>query len=233
MVSLRSDPGGDRISDEYSAVLLKAMLVHKAEWGAAYDQLRATLKPADMPDYRFRRLAARFLGFGFVEPLEDLSGADNRATMIGCGELAQDAAHEYRIPLPPSLSGVRGMRRVTVTLAWLSPVYPRHRNYRGASLWFEVENDKLSTDRREAEWRSARNGTLQHEVFQGEQASAFGENDTLLIKINCRADASPFQGAIRYGLVVSIEVAEELGIPVYDEIAVRVRPPVPIPAPSA
>jgi hypothetical protein len=125
------------------------------------------------------------------------------------------------------------MRRVTVTLAWLSPVHPRHRNYRGASLWFEVENDKLSTDRRDAEWRSARNGTLQHEVFQGERASVFGEDETLLIKINCRADASPLQEAIRYGLVVSIEVAEELGILVYDEIAVRIRPPVPIPAPGA
>jgi hypothetical protein len=233
LVSLRDDPGGDRISDEYSAVLLKAMLVHNAEWGAAYDQLRTTLKPEAMDEERFRRLAGRFLGYGFVEPLEDLSGTDSRATMIGCGKLTADAAHEYRIPLPPSLSGVRGMRRVTVTLAWLSPVNPRYRNYRGASLWFEVENEKLSIDRRDAEWRSARNGTLQHEVFQGERATAFREEETLLIKINCRADASPLQEAIRYGLVLSIEAAEGLGIPVYDEIAVRIRPPVPIPTPSA
>jgi len=125
------------------------------------------------------------------------------------------------------------MRRVTVTLAWLSPVNPRYRNYRGASLWFEVENEKLSIDLRDAEWRSARNGTLQHEVFQGERATAFREEETLLIKINCRADASPLQEAIRYGLVLSIEAAEGLGIPVYDEIAVRIRPPVPIPTPSA
>jgi len=209
------------------------MLVHNAEWAAAYEQLLATLRPDTMREAKFRRLAARFLGFGFVEPLEDLSGADNRATMIGCGELAEDAAHEYYIPLPPSLSGLRGMRRITVTLAWLSPVHPRHRNYRGASLWFEIENEKLSAGRRDAEWRSARNGTVQHEVFQGERASAFGEDETLRIKINCRADAAPLQEAIKYGLVVSVEVAEELGVPVYDEIAIRIRPPVPIPAPSA
>lgn len=233
IVSLRADAGGNRLSDEYSTVLLKAMLVHRAEWGEAYDHLRGILKPAAMREEKFRRLAARFLGFGFVEPIEYLLGADHRATMTGCGELAEDAAHEYRIPFPPSLSGVRGLRRVTVTLAWLSPIHPRHRNYRGASLWFEVENDKLSTDRLDAEWRSARNGTLQHEVFQGERASAFGEDETLLIKINCHADASALQEAIRYGLVVSIEVAEGLRIPVYDEIAVRIRPPVPIPTPSA
>jgi hypothetical protein len=70
---------------------------------------------------------------------------------------------------------------------------------------------------------------LQHEIFEGERASAFAEDDTLLIKINCRADANPFKDAIKYGLVVSIEVAEELGIPVYDEIAVRIRPAVPVP----
>ena len=229
IVSLRNNADGDRLSDEYSAVLLKAMLVHRAEWGEAYDRLKAILKPAEMREEKFRRLAARFLGFGFVEPSENLLGADHRATMIGCGELEVDAAHEYRIPLPPSLNGIVGTRRITVTLAWFSPVSPRHRNYRGASLWFEVEKDKLSTDRLDAEWRSTRNGTLQHEIFEGERASAFAEDDTLLIKINCRADANPFKDAIKYGLVVSIEVAEELGIPVYDEIAVRIRPSVPVP----
>jgi hypothetical protein len=229
ILSLRNAADGDRLTDEYSAVLLKAMLVHKAEWGAAYGHLKAILKSSEMREEKFRRLAARFLGFGFVEPNENLLGADHRATMIGCGELEEDAAHEYRIPLPPSLNGIVGMRRITVTLAWFSPVNPRHRNYRSASLWFEVEKDKISTDRLDAEWRSTRNGTLQHEIFEGERASAFAEDDTLLIKVNCRADADSFKNAIKYGLVVSIEVAEALGIPVYDEIAVRIRPAVQVP----
>ena len=38
------------------------------------------------------------------------------------------------------------------------------------------------------------------------------------------------EGAIRYGLVISVEVAEELRLPVYDEIAARIRPAVPVPA---
>ena len=228
LVSLRAEVDGDRLSDNYAAVILKAMLVHTAAWGAAYDHLKAVLKPADMREDKFRRVAARFLGFGFVEPFESLLGADHRATMLGCGELANDAAHVYRIPLPPSLSGVRGLRRIVVTLAWLTPIHPRHRNYRGAALWFDIENEKLATKREDTEWRSARNGTVQHEIFEGERAAAFAEDETMVIRVNCRSDASSIEKSIRYGLVLSIEVAEELRVPVYDEISVRIRPAVPV-----
>lgn len=228
LVLLRTEPDGDRLTDVYAAVLLKAMLVHKAAWGAAYDHLKAVLKPATMREDKFRRLAARFLGFGFVEPIESLVGADHRATMLGCGELADDTAHEYRIPLPSSLSGIRGLRRIVVTLAWLSPIHPRHRNYRGAALWFDIENKKLATKREDTEWRSARNGTIQHEIFEGLRAAAFAEEETMVIRVNCRADADSLEGMIRYGLVISLEVAEELRIPVYEEIAVRIRLTVPV-----
>ncbi|MBI4660311.1 MAG: S8 family peptidase [Verrucomicrobia bacterium] len=229
LVSLRTEAGGGRLSDEFAAVLLKAMLIHKGSWGPAYDHLKSVLKPTGMREDKFKRLAARFLGFGFVEPLESIVGADHRATMLGCGELADNSAHTYRIPLPPSLSGIRGLRRIVVTLAWISPIHPRHRNYRGAALWFEIENEKLATGRQDAEWRSARNGTVQHELFEGERAAAFAADDTMLIKVNCRADANSLEVSIRYGLVVSLEVAEELRVPVYDEVAVRIRPTVPVP----
>lgn len=228
LVGLREEPGGDRLSDAFTAVLLKSMLIHKAAWGAAYDHLRGVLKPDDMREDKFRRIAARFLGFGFVEPIESLVGADHRATMLGCGALASDAAHEYRIPLPPSLSGIRGLRRVVVTLAWLSPIHPRHRNYRGAALWFDIENGKLATKREDVEWRSTRNGTVQHEIFEGERAAAFAEDEAMVIRVNCRADASSLEGSVRYGLIVSIEVAEELRVPVYEEIAARIRPAVAV-----
>jgi len=130
------------------------------------------------------------------------------------------------------LSGVRGLRRVVVTLTWLSPIHPRHRNYRGAALWFDIQNEKLATKREDAQWQTARNGTVQHEIFEGERAAAFAEDETMVIRVNCRADANSFEGAIRYGLVVSIEVAEELRVPVYEEIAVRIRPSVPVGVPA-
>lgn len=228
LVTLRAEPGGDKLTDEFAAVLLKGMLIHTAAWGAAYDHLKGILKPAAMREDKFKRVAARFLGFGFVEPMESLVGADHRATMLGCGTLASDTAHEYRIPLPPSLSGKLGLRRVVVTLAWLSPIHPRHRNYRGAALWFDIEKEKLRTERSGVEYRTAKNGTVQHEIFEGERAAAFAEDATMLIRVNCREDAGSLDGEIRYGLVVSVEVAEELLVPVYDEIATRIRPAVTI-----
>lgn len=232
LITLRAEPGGDRLTDEFAAVLLKAMLIHPAAWGAAYDHLKGVLKPAALREDKFKRIAARFLGFGFVEPMESLVGADHRATMLGCGVLASDAAHEYQIPLPPSLSGKLGLRRVVVTLAWLSPIHPRHRNYRGAALWFDIEKEKLKTDRQGVEYRTAKNGTVQHEIFEGERAAAFAEDETMVIRVNCRADANSLEGAVRYGLVVSVEVAEELRVPVYEEIAARIRPAVAVGTPA-
>ena len=96
------------------------------------------------------------------------------------------------------------------------------------SLWFDIEKEKLRTDRKGVEYHTAKNGTVQHEVFEGERAAAFAEDETMVIRVNCRADAGSLEGAIRYGLVVSIEVAEELRVPVYEEIAVRIRPSVPV-----
>jgi len=232
LITLRAEPGGDRLTDEFATVLLKAMLIHPAAWGAAYDHLKGVLKPAALREDKFKRIAARFLGFGFVEPMESLVGADHRATMLGCGVLASDAAHEYQIPLPPSLSGKLGLRRVVVTLAWLSPIHPRHRNYRGAALWFDIEKEKLKTDRQGVEYRTAKNGTVQHEIFEGERAAAFAEDETMVIRVNCRADANSLEGAVRYGLVVSVEVAEELRVPVYEEIAARIRPAVAVGTPA-
>jgi hypothetical protein len=228
LLSLRQEPGGERLSEEYTAVLLKAMLVHKATWSKAYDHLKNTLDLNAMREDKCRRVAARFLGFGFVEPFESLLGADHRATMIGCGTLADNTAHEYRIPLPPSINGIRGLRRITITLSWLSPINPKNRNYRSAALWFDVENEKLKTDRRDTEWHSARNGTVQHEVFEGTSAASFADNESILIKVNCRSDADSLDVGIRYGLIVSIEVAEELHIPIYQEVFARIRQAVPI-----
>jgi hypothetical protein len=230
LLNLRGETGGDLLTDDFMAVLLKAAVVHSASWRAAHDRLKPALKTGGMREDAFKRLAARFLGYGFVNPTQSLTCNDYRATMIGCGELADEQAHEFAIPLPAGLSGVRGVRRVTATLAWFSPIQPRHRNYRAASLWFNFEKDKLSTDRRDTEWRLARNGTIQHEIFEGDRAVPIGENEISTVKVNCRADAGDLSGRVPYGLLVTIEVAEELRIPIYDEIAARVRAAIPVAA---
>jgi hypothetical protein len=163
-----------------------------------------------------------------VDPARATGADDHRATLIGWGELKKEQAHEFRLPLPPSLNAVRGKRRLTFTLAWLSPINPQSRAYRCARLWFSPPSETLATGRSEAEWRSVRNGTLQHEIWEGEQAAAFSDGTDIVIRVNCREDGGKLHGAVRYGLAVSIEAAVELGLPIYEEVrqAIAVREPI-------
>ena len=55
----------------------------------------------------------------------------------------------------------------------------------------------------------------------------FRTGPTSLIRVNCRSDAGDITEPIRYALAVTLEVAEGINIPVYQEIqnrlAVRVQ----------
>jgi hypothetical protein len=60
----------------------------------------------------------------------------------------------------------------------------------------------------------------------------FAENDVLEIQVNCRAGAARLSDPVRYGLAVRLEVAEGVGIPIYDEIRTRLYAPVRIVPPQ-
>lgn len=118
-----------------------------------------------------------------------------------------------------------------MSLAWNSPINPRSRKYRAAHLWFSPKGDLLRVHRRDADWRAVQRGTIQHEILEGEAAAMFAEDDALEIQVNCRADAAELSDPVRYGLAVSFEVAEGVGIPIYDEIRTRLYAPVRITPP--
>jgi hypothetical protein len=65
-------------------------------------------------------------------------------------------------------------------------------------------------------------GTLQHEIFEGTKAAAFVDGDSVLVKVNCRADAGSLDEGVPYALVTTLEVAPEVGVAIYDEIRTRV-----------
>ena len=72
-------------------------------------------------------------------------------------------------------------------------------------------------------------GTVQHEVYDSENyILPFTDGETLSIKVNCREDAGKIQEPIKYGLAVSLEVAEGIEIPIYNEIRTRVAPQISI-----
>lgn len=228
--ALRDEPGGTLLQEEgCEPALLKAMLVHGAKWGQAFDTLERVLRTPDNSRV-FKEYAARFLGYGTVDPERVYECTAYRATLLGCGRIGDGDAHVYGVPLPPSLSGNTVKRRLTITLAWLTPMNPAHRLYRRAALWYEPPTALLQLTRKEANWRAVQRGTVQHEILKGDSAVAFVDGDKLEIRISCRAVAGNLNNAVPYGLAVSLEVAEGIGIPVYDEIRERVRVTVPVTA---
>ncbi len=219
---LRSEPNGNLLTADHLAVVLKALLVHGASWSDGYSRFAEILRTEENKQ-KFKEFASRFFGFGIVNPARLFECTGQRATLLGCGTLNSEKAHVYSLPLPPSLSGVREWRRLTVTLAWFSPLSPTSRTYRKADLNYEFNKDLLRVGRKEADGSSVGRGTVQHEIFEGGDAVAFVDGTALEIKVNCREDAKKLTEPVDYGLAISLEVAANIQIPVYEEIKSRIR----------
>ena len=146
--------------------------------------------------------------------------------MLGWGTLSPDQGHLFQIPLPRSLSGVIGLRRVTATLAYFSPISARSQKHIVADLRFDLTapNCKLlQVSRTHCDSNAVMRGTVQHEVFEGQKASVFESAQTLDLRISASEQAKGFTHPVRYGLAVSLEVGEGVAVSVYEEIATQVR----------
>ena len=64
-------------------------------------------------------------------------------------------------------------------------------------------------------------GTIFHEHFHGAKAVPFVDDGYLNLRVWCKEDAGGIEDTIRYGIAVTIEA--ENAIPVYDQIAQRLR----------
>ncbi len=214
------------LEPEHEVLLLKVLLAHGASWGTAYDRYSDILRNQQNGQI-FKDYVSRFFGYGVADVGRVLTSTDQRATALGYSELEDGEADEFRMPFPPSLTSTTEKRRLTITLAWFSPVNSARQNYRVAHLWFDPKND-VAPKRLDADHRASRRGTLQHEILEGNQAVSLQDGDDIIIKVNCRADAGEITEPIKYALAVTLEVAEGLDLPIYQEIrdrlAVRVQP---------
>ncbi|MDD4788860.1 MAG: S8 family peptidase, partial [Pirellulales bacterium] len=225
---LKAAPGGEQLDEESIAVIIKALLVHGASWGNAADEIATNLSSTGMDWRVIQRLQARFLGYGEVDPSRAMVSTDQRATIVGWGKLVREKAHVFDLPLPPSLSASKQKRRLTVTLAWLSPINNRHRSYRQAQLWFHVNENEIGVRKLNLDSDSARRGTVEHRLFEGEKVRGFVENQRLSITVSCKDGAGKCVDEVPYALAVTLEVAAGLELPIYQEIADRIRPKVEI-----
>jgi Subtilase family len=232
---LQAEPGGAALTDARMAVILKAMLVHGASWGdryALFDQV------FNGPDnglerwWRIKRACAQFLGYGPADFDRGILCTDQRVIVLGCGELKAEAGHVYNVPLPPALNAQTVKRRLTITLAWFTPINPRHRSYRVADLWFDPPSTRLSVKRTDADHDAVTRGTVQHEVLEGMNAVPIVDGDTMPVQVNCRPEAaSKINAPVPYALLVSLETAQPLTVSIYTQVKAKIdalHVPVPV-----
>lgn len=212
-----ADQTGAAMPVDSTAILLKAMLTHGASWEPIADKFSSAMSSSP-------KQLCKWLGNGIPNISRVIECTKERITLIGLGALKKDKGDIFRLPLPVDFSSRLMKRRLTVTLSYLSPVAPNKQAYRGAQLWFTIDDGEkgLVPNRQNTEWQAVRKGTLQHEIFEGEDPIVWNDDD-LIIKVSCKEEAEKIRMAIPYCLFVSFEVAEGLDVNLYSDVATKVR----------
>lgn len=214
------------IDESNIAVILKTLLVHGSSWTEGHTILENILKTEN--SRQLKKTIARYLGFGVPNIHRVLECTSQRATAIGFGKIKKDDKHDFRFPLPPCLSGINEMRRLTITLAWFSPINPANKKYRKANLSVEPPKSDIGVNRINADWRQVKNGTVQHEVLEGNKVVSYQDDDFLKISVVCREDAESLDEEVPYGLAVTLETGEHIDLPIYEEIEARISIPIQV-----
>ena len=205
---------------EYEAIAIKSMLLHSCSWREVGQELATKYVP-QIPRLK-KKETLKWIGYGLPNP--DISSfcTEQRVTLMGYGELSGGTQSEFRFPLPSCLISQAVSKRLTITLAWLSPIDSRNKNYRLAKLGFSADKDLIAKDNTEGDDKVSRKGTVQHEVFVGKQASTYVAGTDLKIVVSCKKE-SKLTKPVKYVLMATLEVAPETQLPIYQEVEARIQ----------
>lgn len=210
---------------QYIPLLIKTLLAHGCSWG----ELEANLKGILNGKYNnndIEKIITDWIGYGIPDTSKVQECTQQRVTILGFGEIEQDKSQLFKFPLPPSLSGRPENRKLTITLSWFTPIASNTQKYRMANLYFEADNNIIGVKRDDAQWQKVKKGTLQHEVFVGQNAVVFEDDGNIAIRVTCKKDAIDFEYFIPYTIAVTLEVAEEIDIPIYQEVREKLLTPI-------
>lgn len=214
---------GSPVPEAYTAVLLKAMLVHGASWGNKMCFIQDAL---GLSGNQVKNTIHRYFGYGVPDIEKVKECTKEKITLIGYGEIKQESAYVYSLPIPIEFYEQKYFRRLVVTLAYFSPICPYSLKYRECMVWMTIENGKnLIGTRKEYDYHAVTRGSLQHEIFESDSIEPWDIDDAIEIKVNCKADASKAHPSvlIPYALFVTFEMAPECGIDVYQKVVSKVR----------
>jgi Subtilase family len=213
------------IPDSLTTVMLKALLVHGAKQKESVQDLLSTTLKTPLNSRKFKALTSRFLGYGESNVERVLSCDGHRATAIACAEINENEINEYSFPIPAGLANTKAWRRLTITLAWLTPINPNHRNLREAKLEFgdggaSWTEGVLNLTNEDADLNQVTRGTVQHEVRAGDrEIKGYVQGDTIRIHVICKKDATNrLDEQIPYGLAVTLEVKADVQLRIYEQV---------------
>lgn len=236
--ALTEDSGtSGTIQEKHLPVVAKALVAHGARWGEFdADGGLYVLPNKDKENWQpYRNRVTRLLGYGAVDIDWVLNGTQHRVTLIGAGEIGQDEARKFTIPVPASLFGKRIKRRVTATLAWLTPVNPNHQQYRRAILelapngWGKDNWPAASgTGIAQPVDTTADKGTLIHRIWEEKSAKVLSGSHEMAMVVQCRSPVK-LDRPVPFALAVTIEVASAIGagVDIHQEVRTALRPKIP------
>lgn len=197
------------------AVATKALLIHSNH----------------IPDQLMVDANLDFHAHGYGTPVRNYADgcASNEATMLFIGSLKANEKCELALPLPNGLQD-QGIKRITATLAWLTPINWKHRQYRRGVLSFAKPRGftNLPTGLGVPSAASKR-GTTQHAVWEINKAVAVGQGDDLTVTVQCAEQAGGLNGgSVQFAVALSLWVAPELKVNVYEQVQQQVAAKVAI-----
>lgn len=203
---------GAQLTRHERAVSIKALLAHEARHPENLASASLALRKA--------------IGFGSIQRDLSLGCSSNEAVILYLGELGAAEEQDLLLPLPDGLQ-VRETKRITATLAWLSPVNWRHRHYRRAVMGFtkpsggpmlEKPLDLSDDDAKRG------SGTIKHLLWETERAFGTGQGSNVAIKVKCTEQAGGLDGVrIPYAVALSLWVAPALNVDVYTQVRQQLR----------
>jgi hypothetical protein len=187
------------------AAATKALLTHEA-------RVPATLLVDD-------RIGFHAYGYGGLSRTLATGCLPNEATIVCAGTISANEERVVAVPLPAGLQQT-GLKRLTATLAWLSPVNWRHRQYRRAALSFAKPTGLTQLGAAlDIQADATKRGTVQHVVWEVNRAIPYGRGDDVELTVQCREQAGGLNGEpVNFAVAISLWVAPELHVDVYQEV---------------
>lgn len=204
---------GRTITRRQRASAIKALLVHGT--GFVHDLSTQPLAPE----------AA--LGNGSIQRDFADGCATNEAVVLFVGSIGAAQEQELLFPLPDGLN-VREAKRIDATLAWLSPVNWRHRQYRRAAMSFVKPAGsipKLQTPSGLSSDTTTRGAaTVQHQSWELNSTFGSGQGSNMVVRVKCFEQAGGLAGQeVDFAVALSLWVAPTVNVDIYNQVKTQVE----------